>query len=312
MNKHGRYSSIDILKCVCAFLVILIHAEYPYKLEILPLTNLAVPTFFCISGFFAYNRLRKIGRIMKIAKILFWALLIFYVKTVVVQLCTKHLFYTPTSHDIYDFIVYNDVSFANHLWYLSAYIYVLILAYILNSRCIYFIPLILLGSLIHYYAIENSLSEHIYRNAILQGLPYFSIGALVNELMEHNKLKIRKAILFLGVTLTLVISYVNLPINNLLINVLIGDMNRLLLVVCVFLLVISVKNTESSYISKLGRDYSLYIYVFHPLPMLIMQAFINRFDGILFITLSCLNPFFIMAICIIATKYLKKYRLMLF
>ena len=43
--------------------------------------------------------------------------------------------------------------------------------------------------------------------------------------------------------------------------------------------------------SKIGKDYSLYIYVFHPLPMVVVQVIINKLDGTFGYIISLLNPF---------------------
>ena len=51
-----RNYSIDILKTICCFLIIIIHIPWNFKEEILPLTRCAVPCFFMISGFFLYQK----------------------------------------------------------------------------------------------------------------------------------------------------------------------------------------------------------------------------------------------------------------
>lgn len=45
-----RNHIIDSLKLLCALLVVFIHCKYPYKRELLPYTDVAVPLFFCISA----------------------------------------------------------------------------------------------------------------------------------------------------------------------------------------------------------------------------------------------------------------------
>ena len=40
-----RNHSIDSLKLLCALLVVLIHCKYPYKADVLPVTDVAVPLF---------------------------------------------------------------------------------------------------------------------------------------------------------------------------------------------------------------------------------------------------------------------------
>ena len=45
-----RNYSIDILKFICAILVVFLHTDCVYHDYILPLTRCAVPCFFMISG----------------------------------------------------------------------------------------------------------------------------------------------------------------------------------------------------------------------------------------------------------------------
>lgn len=47
-----RNYSIDILKFICAILVVFLHTDCVYHDYILPLTRCAVPCFFMISGYF--------------------------------------------------------------------------------------------------------------------------------------------------------------------------------------------------------------------------------------------------------------------
>lgn len=49
-----RYGNVDILKAICAYLVIISHFEFPFKfLYAEAAARIAVPMFFVISGFFA-------------------------------------------------------------------------------------------------------------------------------------------------------------------------------------------------------------------------------------------------------------------
>lgn len=50
-----RNYSIDILKFICAILVVFLHTDCVYHDYILPLTRCAVPCFFMISGYLLFN-----------------------------------------------------------------------------------------------------------------------------------------------------------------------------------------------------------------------------------------------------------------
>ena len=83
----GRNYSIDILKFVCACLIVFIHTiDWQFYQEFLPLTRCAVPCFFIISGYLLFDkeqgriipeRLKR--NIIHIGKILLWTTLFYLV-----------------------------------------------------------------------------------------------------------------------------------------------------------------------------------------------------------------------------------------
>ena len=64
VKTEGRYGGLDILKSICAFLIVNIHAPFPGEAGayFLSLTRMAVPVFFMITGFF-YDNVRSRGRV---------------------------------------------------------------------------------------------------------------------------------------------------------------------------------------------------------------------------------------------------------
>ncbi len=71
MGEKGGFLGLDILKTLCAFLVIVIHSLLPIATDTYtqPITRNAVPCFFMISGFF-YSESKKRGGKKQIVKIL--------------------------------------------------------------------------------------------------------------------------------------------------------------------------------------------------------------------------------------------------
>lgn len=195
-----RNHSIDSLKLVCALLVVFIHCKYSYKSEVLPITDVAVPLFFCISGYFVCRAKRNWNRVGRIAKIFVWSALLYLLKTELFQLQTTGHPWIPSIHAITNFILFNDIAFSIHLWYLPAYIYVLLIAYLIDKFNLWkpsfliIIPL-LLGGVFIKYSIADVCPEEIsyYRNAYFNGLPYFLVGALIYKLpppsTEYQTLK---------------------------------------------------------------------------------------------------------------------------
>ena len=117
-----RNHLVDSLKLMCALLVVFIHCEYPYKTSILPITEVAVPLFFALSGYFIYGTESWRKRIFRFIKILAWAFLLYLLKTELFHYYTSLHLWIPSPKNIVDFILFNDVAFSIHLRYLAAYI----------------------------------------------------------------------------------------------------------------------------------------------------------------------------------------------
>ena len=66
-----RADNIDILKAICAFLIVCIHAPFPGIIGeyFTALTRIAVPVFFMITGYFYLDVEKKNGEIRQIKKI---------------------------------------------------------------------------------------------------------------------------------------------------------------------------------------------------------------------------------------------------
>jgi peptidoglycan/LPS O-acetylase OafA/YrhL len=51
-NGGNKLVNVQMLRCVCAVFVIIIHTSVAYREVLLPLTTIAVPLFYMISGYF--------------------------------------------------------------------------------------------------------------------------------------------------------------------------------------------------------------------------------------------------------------------
>ncbi|KAA3702698.1 acyltransferase, partial [Bacteroides salyersiae] len=174
-----RNYSLDILKFLCAVLVVLLHIKTPWTEYILPITRAAVPCFFIISGYFLYQEdeqsLQRIKRsFVKVGTILLWSSVLY----ALFKLITTSI--NISYRDIIDFVLFNVNPFGYHLWYLSAYMYVLAIFYICVKEHVVnllFIvsPLLLLTDLIlgKYSLLTLGIElNYIYiRNFLFVGIP---------------------------------------------------------------------------------------------------------------------------------------------
>lgn len=218
MANEKRYDGLDALKIICSFLVVCIHAPFDGTFGIIfeDLCVVAVPCFFMISGFF-FPRILSKGKenkqLIKILKITTISLACYFVWT--------WLFYKIANLDfsyIIDrllsfngavkFVFFNESLFGYHLWYMMAFVWVLLMVKIANMMgmkklllCVsplLFVPGILLGryanlSLGHFVALSFS------RNCYFLGLPCFCMGWIVAENLAWIKSKLNKKFLLAAV-----------------------------------------------------------------------------------------------------------------
>lgn len=215
-----RLKSIDILKTICAFLVVCIHIPFPGLGFLTPLTRIAVPIFFIITGYFYPDSMKKDGGIRQIKRILYLAIqanLIYLLWDCVYAVISrnKDIFSNIiTLNNLLKFVLLNDSPLSGHLWYLGAILYVLIVIFILEKIKLkkilyYMVPILLIGDLIlGKYSIVFWGREFPYilvRNFLFVGIPYFCIGCMIKE---SEEVKISRKVLFYMIILFSVTSLV--------------------------------------------------------------------------------------------------------
>lgn len=192
-----RLNGLDILKCICAFLVVCIHVAFRknFGASIVPLCKCAVPVFIMITGYFfeqMYAKQRVKKQIITCLKLYVFGL-VFYAIMYLLIAIKNHTsvyeffrgFFTPVVFR--NFIIFNEpiLAFADHLWYLGAIIYVLLFALLmkkwkLSDYMIYFVWAFLLFNLILGLYSEvlgiGSIKIGMARNWMFVGIPYFYFG----------------------------------------------------------------------------------------------------------------------------------------
>lgn len=325
-----RYSSIDAMKAIAAFLVVSIHLPFPgaFGTGVVSLARIAVPFFFISSGYFLWSNNRGVlsSKIKKHMK----SMLILVISTNILYLCwdmfmikfplpggsvSKYLQGVITIKNLFNFLFLNNSPFSGHLWYLSAYLYVLIIYYFINRYNLYrisfyIVPLLLLTNIIlgkYSVALLNFMlpSEFILRNFMFVGIPYFLLGNMIRNKMESNDSKIiNNKILISGIvifSLTSILENYVLKINN--INASGGDIffSTTLLVLCIFIYLAQNPNLfENNILVNIGKYYSLYIYTFHIVIGYIVSYIALKMLGIkesMFFWVAVFIVYFICIVC---------------
>ena len=311
-----RNHSIDSLKLFCALLVVFIHCKYPYKEDVLPITDVAVPLFFCISGYFVCNAKRNWSRINRIVQIFAWSAALYLMKTEVFSVLTTRSLWIPSWDAITNFVFFNNVAVSIHLWYLPAYIYVLVMAFFIEKLDLLkvsfyaIIPLLLTGILIK-YSIANTCPEKIqyYRNAYFCGLPYFLMGAMFRLPPPTHSLKARLLRLMLATLIVALFVARYLVVGHSLTVMIVREADLLMLVATIFLFTTICVQREDKLLSNLGRRYSLYIYIFHVLLMSICEMTAEYLPTELRNDYMYINPICVFLLSIAFTYTLGKLRI---
>lgn len=284
----NRMKNIDILKSVCAFLVVCIHVPFPGATGsvITALARIAVPIFFMISGYYyadivkkgtQYNQIKKIAILTINANLIFliWTYISAVFKNESLHSLTTSLF---TTKNLLKFLFLNDSPFAEHLWYLSAFLCVLLIVLIADkAKCrkvLYcLIPFLLIGDLLlgNYSLVifKFQLPLTIVRNFCFVGIPYFCLGCLLRK--HHTRLKnisnyvLISAIVFFSATTIFEKGVLN---SMHIISPREHYLSTTFLAIALFIYAIKVP-FKGSFVTNIaaliGKKYSTWLYIIHPI-----------------------------------------------
>lgn len=145
--------------------------------------------YFCFFLYANDTKQKAKQAIGKIGFILLWGSILYVLITFIMNHCVISSI-VPSCHDLFNFVFFNENPWAPHLWYLSAYIYVLFLILVIDKINLWelafaCIPFLLLVDLCFgKYSIVcwgHEFNWLYIRNFLFVGLPYVLIGALVRK-----------------------------------------------------------------------------------------------------------------------------------
>lgn len=286
MNKitHTRNASIDVLKAICAYLVVFLHCNWRYSDLVLPLTRCAVPCFFMISGYLLFKDADKTNERIKrsinhVLKITTWATIGYFVWNQFVFYYKNNSICPISLNQFLKWLLFNDCPYGFHLWYLYAYLYVLFIVNFLNKSrkfwLLYFFvfPLLLIDVVFGKYGLlffNIDTPIFLLRNFLFVGLPYFSIGVLltkVGNLYNKRKLALGGGILF---SASSYFERYMLEIHNA-VSTREHYLSTTLLSLCLFVFIVSSSTNQYNFLAKTGHNDSLYIYILHPILLIVCK-----------------------------------------
>ena len=259
-----------------------------------------------MSGYFTYcqNNINDVirKRIAKLLKVLCWGFLVYFFISVLKEgfstLEGLHRLLTPGT------LLCNALPYAEHLWYISAYIYVLVAMLFVEKYNLYkplFIttPILLVAAVAFgtYCEIFFKYMFPFYcsRNFLFTGLPFFALG------MMAKKLKQIPSIPFL--TISSIIIYVLGLMELSQFEVYLGDcfFSTSFLSVSIFLIFVNIRQPKDTIFSKIGREYGLYIYVLHiSIAKIISEYRIGNMD------ISYISTLLVLCLTLLLISFLKK------
>lgn len=313
-----RNKSLDALKFICAIFVVFIHITFvgEFGVVVKAASRFAVPIFFMCSGFFSYNAITN-GDVKKLLKRCVPLLKILIIAICIYALCEyiflgEYNFITAfdsikTYIKLFIFNNFNDGFFVP-LWFLPALIYtylsVAVIVKLKLTNFIKFLPLLILVPIIFYYIITGYMGQNItriiVRNFLFTGLPFFSVGYLINKNKDSIQ-RISNFILLLFVIVGMVATLVECICLNVDGEIYFGT---ILAAVGLFELFnrfdLKIQNKRFSYCLS---NAPLYIYILHtPVNSALCRFGVNGINGYIYPVVVLLATV-IIAILIANLKY---------
>ncbi|WP_425545900.1 acyltransferase family protein [Aquimarina litoralis] len=289
MQTHSRNILLDILKVISSLLVIAFHCGFLYDyypfinyITLNGILRFVIPFFFCVNGFFLYtvfqNGTFKLWRRRIAILYMIWMLFFGY-------------FWIAPNYNNPIKLLLNIIFGFNHLWYVASFLVGGILLYMIRkysnkTLLISMFILYLIGYTIQSLGDLNIISKPeilvklvnyppSHRNFLFFDLPFLTLGYIIRRSNFHLKLKKQQ-------TLSLIIiSFVLLTIESILNYYYYIDRTFSIISISCFLagpvLLLSAFSfkIDSKVNSKLLSNYSIALYLIHPLIIVLITYFVK-------------------------------------
>ena len=276
MESTKKYNyCLDFLKGIACILIVFSHCMFPgtFGIAVKAMRRFCVPFFFMVSGYFylsdkTLNVNERKRKVWHICKITIWASL-FYIVFGIIQTIFSQSPLGPYSwKDLLFFLGCNKPFFiAGEMWFLYALLYVYLALVFINQewyrRNSGKIALVCLSLYVFLaqglYVAGFSLQNIVYKNWLIEGMGFFSLGFVLHQ--HQEKLKISNKVLLVVIILTTILSLIERYYLGRNFGVNISSIPQVLA-----LMIYAVNNPSrhEGAIQRMGRDCSLMIYVLHP------------------------------------------------
>lgn len=313
--------SIYALKAFCAFFVVCLHVLFWGRSIIVPIIYIAVPCFYLISGYFMVDNLGHVEKkhVKKQLVKLLWVTIRLNVVYFFIRLLTDCSLLIQLENCEYWIrgILFGDL-FSGHLWFLTAYIEVLVLLLLIfrfketlavNAKMLILaFCLLVLALLLGRYSIifGRAFRFDYYCNVFTSAIPFTIIGAFIrkNEHLLSAVLTTRKFLCI--ISLILILAYSEFLAQYIFPSIKSGGALNIFTIplsVAFFCGCILCKDIKlNNQIVEIGRLYSSDIYFYHMAFVLLFWHYFKVFmTSNYFFT-----PILIFSLCIILSKVIIK------
>lgn len=301
-ENHKRYDSINIMRMICAFLVISLHTSIFASINLglnsinaKGISRIAVPFFFISTGYFMHKNITKSGYVKGFVKRIG---LIYLLMSVIDIILIMPYVSMRLSGDFIDKIKYIFIGgITESLWYIPAIIFAVVLVSIflkknwIKSLIVLSILLYIIGLLGDSYfgLIKNTPLEGVInfynnifintRNGITFSVPFVALGVLIakgNIKLSKNIINI--CLIVFSILLAFEAYFLNLSSISIDTNMYIS---LLLLVPVIFIWLLNINVQINERTSNIFRKMSLWIYCVHETIMLIIMMYMGSKNTIL-------------------------------
>lgn len=278
--ESGRNLSIDVGRFIASFLVVCLHTKFPIEILrpfVSDIAKIAVPFFFLVSGFYLFNDndqkvLLKIQKSLKKLIYIIIEVVIIYTILRIVKEISLNIDLSAQKFELVPFLIFNDSNFTEHLWYLFAFLYVLLILKIIYkynfSKYInYYLPFLISVHLFFsvWSRIEGVNSGLLELNWFVTGLPFVIIGIIINKYF-YLIFKIKNTTIIIYILIFSISVFVEHFLFKKIIGRGPGVFSVFLLAVSSFIFLAKnpfIKSSFTQYFGNIGFKHSLNIYLYH-------------------------------------------------
>ena len=313
--KMKRNQSIDLLKLISVFLVVVGHNQFSKHFGFImdASSRFAVPIFFMITGYFVIKSVNISTtlkhQMIKLAKYYITYELVYLAYEFAIAL--SEMSFSGFNDNLLMYIKYilSAPTIGVHLWYIINIIWVMMIVYIFNkfnklnvlfiaSSILYLIGIII--SNLSQQIFQQALPLYATRNFLFFGLFYFMLGMYISKINIDNIKFNNKFILFISVTFCLA-----QVMEKYLWKVLLGSnfgeyfLTTLFASIGIFIYTLRT-NINNKYIKKIA-SYSMPIYFLHPLMIRVLKLLCSdvfKFNITVITNTIIGNSIFILLVCV--------------